>query len=81
MGPFATSGPSTSAAARIVVQKAASTVIAKVQPTKVKAKRTKATVAIAVTAPGVAPTRQGAGQGRREGEEVGKVRVAPGRRG
>jgi hypothetical protein len=51
-----TSGPSTSPVATVVVGKAASKATVKVQPRKIQARKTKATLAIAVTAQGFTPT-------------------------
>ncbi|WP_345528388.1 5'-nucleotidase C-terminal domain-containing protein [Nocardioides endophyticus] len=62
----ATSGPSTSPVATVVVGKAAAKATVKVQPRKIQAKKTKATVAIAVSAQGYTPT--------------GKVRVKVGKK-
>ncbi len=71
VGPFDTAGarsvearylgsstarPSTSPAARLVVAKARPTLTVKVQPRKIVARKTRATMAIAVKAPSVAPT-------------------------
>jgi hypothetical protein len=52
----ATTRPSTSPAATVVVEKAASRATVKVQPRKIQAGKTKATVAIAVSAQGLTPT-------------------------
>jgi hypothetical protein len=51
-----TSGPSTSPVATVVVGKAASKAAVKVQPRRIQVRKTKATVAIAVSAPGFTPT-------------------------